>query len=51
MRLLSSSQVPRSIILQRSLQNGRHRCCLVHATAAPQVGHLTVLGRIVALLT
>jgi len=38
---LSSSQLPRSINLQRSLQKGRQRCLSEHSTGVPQVGHLT----------
>ena len=44
MRLPSSNQVPRSISLQRSLQNGRQGSSGVHCTSFPQLGHLTVAG-------
>lgn len=42
MRLLSSSQVPRSISLQRSEQKGRQRCSVTHVTGLSHVGQLTV---------
>jgi hypothetical protein len=35
----SDAQAPRSISLQRSLQNGRHGELSLHSTARPQVGH------------
>ncbi len=39
-RCFSSSQSPRSIILQRSLQNGLHLYFSFHSIVLPQVGHL-----------
>lgn len=42
MALLSSNQLPRSISLQRSLQNGRQRCSVVQTTSTWQVGHFTI---------
>ena len=36
--------MPRSIIRQRSEQNGRQRAAGVHSTARRQVGHLTCRG-------
>ena len=46
MRLLSSSQLPRSIMWQRSEQNGRHFCNGLHSTGAEQVGQETVRGAV-----
>jgi len=43
-RWFSSSQSPRSISRQRSLQNGRQRDVLFQTTFLPQVGQETVVG-------
>ena len=40
-RYCSSAQAPRSISLQRSLQNGRNLFAAVHSTSAAQVGQAT----------
>lgn len=40
MRWFSSNQSPKSISLQRSLQNGLHLYFSFHSIGLPQVGHL-----------
>ena len=42
MRCFSSAQAPRSIMWQRSLQNGLNLLELIQATALLQVGHVTM---------
>lgn len=43
-RLLPSSQDPKSTIRQRSLQNGRHRFLLSTLTGLPQFGQRAIIG-------
>ena len=50
-RFDSSNQAPRSISLQRSLQNGRQYSSGTHFTSLPQLGHLTVAGWPLAVFT
>ncbi len=40
----SSAQAPKSIILQRSLQNGRNGLSLLNSVMVPHCGHRTGLG-------
>jgi hypothetical protein len=47
-RYSSSTQAPRSIIRQRSEQNGRE-VLFSHSTALPQVGHFIFLGEFAAI--
>jgi hypothetical protein len=42
MRYSSAAHFPRSIILQRSLQNGRHLLCGEYSLGFPQRGHETI---------
>jgi hypothetical protein len=47
MRNDSLAHAPKSIILQRSEQNGRHFDAGVHSTSLRQVGHATVRGGLI----